>query len=311
MKKVLIGIGIAILVLIIAGAALFYLAPGCAMGAMTSLARMSAGLSRHEVQLDRYRWVYLEGGKGETVLLVHGYGMSKDWWGAFISDLAKTNRVIAVDVPGFGENSRVPADNYRIPAQAARLHAFVEKMGLKRFHLVGFSMGGGIAGYYAGDHPDRVKSLALVAAFGLRPDKPNQAMQDYVKDSNKGFFYKTEEDFDRVMGIGFDRVPSVPAPFKKYMVQLGARNYDFDKKTFAEMAEGVGILENRLAKIQAPVFILWGKNDKAIPVANADKFRKGLRNSRVLILDAGHSVYLEQPEKSSLAYGDFIRSVKP
>jgi pimeloyl-ACP methyl ester carboxylesterase len=86
--------------------------------------------------------VYLEGGRGESVLLLHGFGADKDNWNLFSRYLTKRYHVIAPDLPVFGESSKIWSDQYNISAQVERVHDFVKQLGLKSFHLAGNSMGG-------------------------------------------------------------------------------------------------------------------------------------------------------------------------
>ena len=133
----------------LAGVVYFWF-PGLIIKSAIHSLRWWAGLKRHEVQVDDHRWVYLAGGEGETILFIHGFGADKDRWGTFLTAFCGRYRLIAPDLPGFGESSRVASANYNIPGQVDRLSRFIEKIHLDRFHLVGISMGGYIAAYYAG-----------------------------------------------------------------------------------------------------------------------------------------------------------------
>ncbi len=94
--------------------------------------RWQAGLRRHTIQVDDHGWVYLEGGKGETILFVHGFGMEKDGWGLFPKAFSRAYHLVLPDLPGFGENSRSESVAYDVPSQVKRLNRFAESLGLKR-----------------------------------------------------------------------------------------------------------------------------------------------------------------------------------
>src|SRR5947209_15402352 len=123
---------------------------------LINLERFKAGFRRKSVQLGDHRIVYSEGGKGEPVLLLHGFGASSDNWNRFASRLTKRYRVIAPDLPGWGQSTRIDSASYAYPHQLERLHHFVTQLGLKRFHVVGHSMGGFIASAYAARCPEQV-----------------------------------------------------------------------------------------------------------------------------------------------------------
>jgi len=135
---------------------------------MTSAARgverWRSDLERKEIAVaDGTRFVYLEGGSGEPLVLVHGFGADKDNFTRVARWLTPHYRVIVPDLVGFGESAHLPEADYHYAAQAARVHAFVQALGLGRVHLGGNSMGGGIAMSYAAQHPQEVASLWLIA----------------------------------------------------------------------------------------------------------------------------------------------------
>jgi abhydrolase domain-containing protein 6 len=286
--------------LVVVAALVYFLFPGAVIGAATQAARWSAGVSRAEIQVDDHTWVYLEGGKGEVVLFVHGFGENKDMWYNFPAAFSARYRIVVPDLPGFGENSKLAGRNYGIAEQAARLDRFAGAIGLKKFHLVGSSMGGGIAGYYAGAYPEKVVSLTLIGAFGVMADRKSEAMLMREKDRTVTLAVKKPGDFDRNMHLAYDDPPQMPSHIRNYLMPIFISQAEFEAKIFEDMwAGGLGILENRLAKITAPTLIMWGKNDRIFDVSSAEKFRKGIKNCRVVIMDAGHVVHNDQPEKAA------------
>lgn len=104
--------------------------------------RNKSGLSTKSVQVGNHKIVYLEGGVGDAVVLLHGFGDSKDAWVKFSRELVKTNRVVIPDIPGFGESTKDYNSKYDIGTQVARIHEFAKAIGLKKFHIAGNSMGG-------------------------------------------------------------------------------------------------------------------------------------------------------------------------
>jgi abhydrolase domain-containing protein 6 len=114
---------------------------------LISLDRRLNGLRRKSVQVGDHRIVYSEGGRREAdpVVLVHGFSASADTWNRMAAQLTKRFHVIAPDLPGWGESTRLDSSSYCYPAQIERLHDFLRQIGLSRFHLAGHSMGGCIA----------------------------------------------------------------------------------------------------------------------------------------------------------------------
>ncbi len=310
MRKVLIGL-LSTLVIIIAGSAVtYFFFPVIIVKSFFIYSRLSAGLSRHEIQVDDHRWAYLESGRGDAVIFLHGFGDSKEGWGAFPAAFADRYRVIIPDLPGFGENSGIPSDSYRVPVQAKRLDRFVETIGLRSFHLCGESMGGTIAAYYATVHPDKVKSLLIMGAPGLRPAAKTEAMLAYEKDKTEGLYFKTEKGFNQLMEWAFAKPPQFPKPFVAYFVETSRVRYSFNRKVFEELYNNdFTILENRLTKISSPVLIIWGNNDRIIHPSTGEAIHRGLKKSRFEILNGGHMIYADDPVNTIKVYRDFLKSV--
>lgn len=305
------GILIAILVLIVSGGVLYYAFPGLILESAKHALRFWAGLERRDVQVDDHHWVYLDGGKGETILFLHGFGAEKDRWGTFLPAFSKSYRLIVPDLPGFGESSRIASARFDIPSQVKRLSKFVEAIGLDRFHVVGISMGGYISAYYASEHSEKVMSLCLMDAAGVDSRIPSHLLQQHEKDGKVPFLYRTTDEFNDLMRLLFYRPPWLPGRFKDYMVQQGDRDYDFREKILRDMVEGgMNLLESRLPRIQARTLIIWGANDRIVHVSSVEKFQEGLRNHHTVILEhCGHIPYFEKAKETRRAYRRFLASL--
>jgi pimeloyl-ACP methyl ester carboxylesterase len=285
--------------------------PGFILDGAKKVLRWQAGLTRHTVQVDDHRWVYLEGGTGETILFVHGFGMEKDGWGLFLKSFSTSHRLIVPDLPGFGENSRSESGDYGVPSQVKRLNRFVETLGLNRFHLIGSSMGGYIAGYYASEYPEKVKSLALFNPAGVSSPIPSDMWRRHAERGEIALLYKTREGFEDLLTLLFYRVPPVPGPFKNYFAELGASNYVFYGRVLRDIERGgMHQLESRLPRVEARTLVLWGANDRILHVSGAERFREGLKNVKVVILDqCGHVPFFEKRAETIKAYQDFLAGV--
>src|SRR5438105_10937250 len=109
---------------------LYFAFPDTLVSLLLASARRRAGLHRAEAEIPGFHIVYLDGGHGEPLLLLHGLGAEKDAWTDTARHLTATYRVIAPDLPGFGESSKPDAAVYGIEAQVLHVAAFVRALAL-------------------------------------------------------------------------------------------------------------------------------------------------------------------------------------
>ncbi|MGE5322412.1 MAG: alpha/beta fold hydrolase [Actinomycetota bacterium] len=255
-----------------------------------------------------HRIVYSEGGKpdAEPVVLVHGFNATADSWNRIAAQLTKRYRVIAPDLPGWGESTRTDAASYGYPAQIERLHQFVTQLGLKRFHLVGHSMGGGISARYAATYPGEVITLGLIAPHGITEPEQSELARSVARGDN-WLVVSSLESFERLMKNLFVKRPFVPGTVLKYMAQQTIRGAQKTQRIFDEIQANSQPLMELLAQIKAPTFIVWGDDDKLIHVSAAELFRKNIADSEVLIMkQTGHMPLLENVKQCGAAYVAFL-----
>jgi pimeloyl-ACP methyl ester carboxylesterase len=296
---------------IAAGIVLLHGFPGLIIDGAKQLILWQSGLQPKEIQVDDHRWVYLHGGAGEPILLIHGFGAGKDQWGFFLKAFTPSHRLIVPDLPGFGESSRLDSANYDIASQVKRLSRFVEMLGLQSFHLLGISMGGYVAAYYASEHPDRVKSLALMGAAGVRSRVESYAWKRYREEGRIILLYKTVAELEELISALFYEPPLLIPSFKRYFAEKGRLDYRFREKILRDMQKGgMDLLEGRLARVEAKSLIIWGADDQILDVSSVERFQSQLRDSRTVILEkCGHVPYFEREETTIKAYKEFIASI--
>ena len=292
------------------GAIIFFKFPSVLMNLNTQNERSAANLEFHELQIEKLKWAYLDSkdtGK-ETVVLVHGFGLSKDLWGELPKNL-KEYRIIAMDLPGFGESGTIDADGYNLPDQAAWLDQFLTRLNPGKVNLVGFSLGGGIAARYAARYPEKIKSLVLIDAFGAAVENSEFDLL-YNKGENYMLF-RTAEEYDRMALYGFHNPPPpLPEPFRKEIAAIASSRYDYNKKLFDGMIRsGKNFVIEDLPKIKSPTLIVWGKNDRMINLSAGAEFNKGIKGSKLVVIpEAGHMVYMEKPAEVIKALKDFWKA---
>lgn len=271
----------------------------------TRFRRYWAGLEEKSVQVGSHTLAYLEGGKGESVLLLHGFGTDKDNWVRFARYLTKDYHVIAPDLPGFGDSSVILSEGYDIASQVKRIHDFAAKVGLKKFHLAGNSMGGLISGIYAADYPDQILSLGLFDPGGVMDREPSAISLELEKGNNP-LVVEKPSDFDGLMKFVFVKPPFVPGTVKSYLGKLAAARKDFHNRVFIE-AKPEDQLEKRMKDIRAKTLIIWGDTDRVFPVSCAPVLKSGIDASKVVIIkNCGHVPMFERPGETAGHYLQFI-----
>lgn len=269
--------------------------------------RSKSGLEKKKIQVDNFEIAYLEGGEGETILLLHGFAGDKEHWTRFARSLTGKYRVIAPDSPPAGESSKIETEDYSILSQTKRLHNFASKLGLKKYHIVGNSMGGSIAGIYTTEYPDEVLTLGLFNSAGVKSPNPSKLSEKLAQGKNP-LIVSNEEEFDGLMKFSFVNPPYIPGFFKSEVMRKSAANKKFNEKAFSDIQKDIYLLESRLSKINAKTLILWGESDNIIDVSSVEVFKKGIKNNKVVILEkCGHAPMIELPEESAKHYLEFIK----
>ncbi len=306
MRKIL----IAILIVIVAVVAGYYSFPEKVAGYIINVARSKAGLTKNEIKIDDHNIVYLEGGKGPAILLLHGYTGNKDNWTRFAGYLTKDYHVVIPDIPGYGESSKLMDSSYDLSHQISRLHKFAEALKLRNFHIAGNSMGGFFAGIYAVRYPDEIMSVALFDAAGVMSSEKSEVIKMMEKGENP-LVLKDSRDMSRLFALVFVNPPSLPYPLKKVMVQTALTNRKIYEKELKEMNPDFRSLEKELPNIKVQTLIVWGDQDKVLDVSSVPVFEKGLINHKTVILkDCGHLPMLEKPQETATHYMDFIKGIK-
>ncbi len=275
---------------------------------LIGLERSLSGLRRKSVQVGDHRIVYSEGGRNdaELLVLVHGFNASADSWNRMAGKLTQRYHVIAPDLPGWGASTRIDSASYAYPVQVERLHQCLGQLGVRHFHLMGHSMGGGISARYAAQYPDEIITLGLMAPHGIAEPEQSQLARS-VDSGDNWLVVSSPEGFNRLMDNLFVKRPYIPGPVVKYLAQVVAGGSAKTQRIFAEVQKNDPPLTELLPRIKAPVFIVWGDQDKLIHVSAAELFRQGIRDSEALIMtQTGHMPLMENMKQCSAAYLQFL-----
>jgi len=262
---------------------------------------------------------YLEAGSGRsTVVLLHGLGATNASMLPSLWDLARDHRVLAPDLPGFGESGK-PLRAYDFPFFAAWLKDYLEQMGVRRAILVGNSLGGRIALEAGMTMPERIERMVLLCpspAFlrgriavplvkALRPEMAMVPMllgHAQVAQVARSMFSKPgrlpdgwydafADEFLRVFRSPRGRVAFFSAARQVYL----------------EPARGQLGFWDRLPTLRVPAMFVWGANDWLVPARFEHHVREALPRARSEVFDdCGHVPQYEFPERTNALIREFI-----
>ena len=285
------------------------LAPARAALVGLALERRRAGLAWDSVSIPGAEMPYLEGGQGETIVLLHSFGGDKDNFIRTAVYLTGHYHVVIPDLPGFGEASRDPEAPYSIGQQATNLHAFLYKLGLDRVHLGGCDMGGFIATEYATRYHAQVASLWLLSAAGTAAATCGDMTREYVATGTVPWLLPTADAFDDLLSATTTRAIFLPASTRRRLGQRGAADFALHTRVLRELQDSP-FLEARFYRIETPALIVWGSDDRAQHPAGAEALQAILPNSRVIkMAGIGHLPVVEAPRRCADDYRAFLAAV--
>jgi len=267
-----------------------------------AMERSRAGLQRKEMALaDGTRMVWLEGGSGAPLVLVHGFGADKDNFTRVARWLTPHYRVIVPDLVGFGESAHRADVDYHYAAQAERLRAFVQALGLSRIDLGGNSMGGGIAMSYAAQHPTEVASLWLIDCAGIAEAPPGELARIVTTTGQNPLMITKESDFSAFLDFVMSDPPYIPGMVQDVLARERIANQALEKQVFGQIA--TDSVSASIKGLATPTLILWGDEDRALSVGTVPVLRTLLPNAQAVVMPhIGHAPMIERPKESAEDY---------
>jgi pimeloyl-ACP methyl ester carboxylesterase len=260
------------------------------------------------------RWVTVAGrradvvdlGSGPPIVFIHGLSGSWQNWLEQLPVFARDHRVIAFDLPGFGA-SEMPEREISIAGYARWVDALLDELGVPAAAVVGNSMGGFIGAELAIQFPARVERLVLVSAAGLsiehmRNERVLAALHTFDTrlaayvgwlGSQSEMLMRRPRSRRAIFGIVTHRPDKLPAPLIAEQIRGSG------KPGFVPALDALTNypIRDRLGEIACPTLIVWGRQDRLVPVRDADDFERLIPNSRKVVwADTGHMAMLERPE---------------
>ena len=251
---------------------------------------------------------YRDEGQGPVLVLLHGTAASLQTWDGWVAALAGQHRIIRMDLPGFGLTGPSATGDYAIPAYVAFLEDFRKRLGLSRFALAGNSLGGQIAWSYAIVFPTRVTDLILVDPAGYPILKPALVFRLARLPVFSALLAHADPRpmVRRTLRAAYgDPSKVTPELIQRYtLLALRAGN----RAAFVARARvSQADRSADIGKVRARTLILWGRQDRLIPVTDAARFAKAIPGAEVIIYDGvGHVPMEEMGERSAADVEAFL-----
>lgn len=239
-------------------------------------------------------------GKGDAIVLIHGFPLTREIWDAQAAKLSQSNLVIRPDLRGMGESS-VPDGPYLMETLAGDIAAVLDAMGIDRAAIVGHSLGGYVAMAFCRMYTERVTKLALVCSR-LAADTTQ------IAQSREDLADRAERD-GSVDAIADAYVPRLFAPstlekrapiidrVREMARSLNPRGAAAVLRGMAQRVDSYDIAE----ELQMPVLIVAGGADQIVPLAEAEQMRRAFPSAVLKI--AGHSGHMSMLEESDAVTG--------
>jgi len=261
------------------------------------------------IRIDGMDVHYRMEGRGKDLLLIHGMAASLHTWDGWTKELKNHFRVIRLDMPGFGLTGPNPTRDYSLQKDTEFLRHFVQKLGLKKIHIAGNSLGGGIAWQYTLLYPESVDKLILVDSIGF-PIETKVFTLHLAKNPLVKYIYphfSSRHLITRSLHQVYHQDHKISEDLidRYYDLSLrpGNRSALIDRMSHLRRYD-----PSSYSGINSETLILWGRQDRWIPVEHAYKFQRALKKSRLIIYpDAGHVPMEEIPEQSVKDVLDFLK----
>jgi len=256
---------------------------------------------------------YTDEGTGAPVIMIHGFGGSFLNWNKLRDRMKDQYRVIRIDLPGFGL-SDMPEPNGTETDYTQQYRDFMTFMldttlHLDSVYLIGNSMGGMMSWGVAADHPDKVKKLVLLSSAGYDLEKISGKVARFMKMPFMKYFFRKGLPMSSSENAA-KNVYADPSKINPEAVKNNNRMWNRDGNIMAacDLASSTHYPDTALiSMVKCPTLIIWGKEDKIIPLEHAYRFQRDIKGSALVLFDTcGHCAMIEKPDETAAAIKRFF-----
>jgi pimeloyl-ACP methyl ester carboxylesterase len=253
-------------------------------------------------EINGVRLHYQEKGEGTPLVLIHGYTSLHYTWNKVFEPLSKKFRVISVDLKGFGFSAK-PDGDYTRREQAVLVRGLLDHLKIEKAWLAGSSMGGEVSLNVALQEPKRVEGLILIGSAGVKFEARSRSSADSFKIPFLGRVFASllllSEDAVRngLKRSYFDDSKITAKDVRLYHIPLTSNN---GQRAAARAIQQWGLhpVENELGKINVPALIVWGAEDRVVPLEAGQKMNSLIENSELKVYEnIGHLPQEESPQR--------------
>ena len=247
-----------------------------------------------------------QGDQGTQVVLIHGISGSVDDWINNIGVLARYHRVYAMDLVGFGRCD-MGGHDISLEGMTDFVRRFMQTQSIETADIVGHSLGGRLAIRFAAEFPEMTRHLVLAASSGLGTGVPLSLRLTSIPHVGELLWRPSRSS----VGLGLRGIVYNPAVITREMVDVSyqcAARPGSGKSFLSVLRTGVNWRGQResfvrstrddLARISAPVLVIWGKQDRVLPPAHAQVVAEIVPNAKLVFFDScGHLLQLERADE--------------
>lgn len=278
---------------------------------MQAISGWVPGIQAESMEIDghRIRHWRIGSGHGTPVVLLHGFGASKENWLSLVPAIRRRNITLYLpDLPGFGQSDYHADARYTYEVQARRMAEWAQHLTLPPAFWIGSSMGGAVSATLAANHPERVAGLILMNAAGMGSARHSPMESQLIEgrnplipgnaDETRTLFryatWRGREVFSRIMPLAMGAEMRHRRPVNQHL--------------FMDMMQPRERIPELLERIQAPAQVIWGERDQVLDVSCAHHYGALLPNAEVKVLRGiGHLPMIEAPLQTGRLIRRFLR----